>query len=311
MGSARRRGHPAVATRAHRVRPAGRRPPGRRPRGGHRPPGHRVGTGSRPGIARAPRPHHPHPGRHRRRPRARRGPGRPHRVRSDPERSDMAIVVLVLWAFTAGAGFYLLISGNLGRPIPAAPAPAPLPIGYVPPRATTPAAPAAASAASVTTPVRPSPPPLRQPSRSPHPPPRPAPPRPRAASPGPLPRRRSPGTRGPRPPWPLPGRRRILPGARALAEFAHPAVGIIGLGFWLGFTLIHARVLGWIGFGLAAATACAGLAWFTANNRAARQLAEAESGTAPSFARPLRRAARQRRRPHHRAGRPDRPAPAP
>jgi hypothetical protein len=73
----------------------------------------------------------------------------------------------------------------------------------------------------------------------------------------------------------------LVPGARALAEFAHPAAGVIGLGFWLGFTLIHARVLGWIGFAMAAATACAGLAWFAANNRAARQAGS--DGPAPSF----------------------------
>ena len=31
----------------------------------------------------------------------------------------MAIVVLVLWLFTAGAGFYLLVMSNLGRARPA------------------------------------------------------------------------------------------------------------------------------------------------------------------------------------------------
>ncbi len=36
----------------------------------------------------------------------------------------MAIVVLVLWMFTAGAGFSLLVSSNLSRVRPAAPAPA-------------------------------------------------------------------------------------------------------------------------------------------------------------------------------------------
>jgi hypothetical protein len=63
----------------------------------------------------------------------------------------------------------------------------------------------------------------------------------------------------------------VVPGARALLEFAHPAFGIIGLAFWLGFSLVHYRVLGWIGFGLAAATAGAGLTWFTVNVRAARR----------------------------------------
>ena len=36
----------------------------------------------------------------------------------------MAIVVLVLWLFTAGAGFYLLVTSNLGRARPAATTPA-------------------------------------------------------------------------------------------------------------------------------------------------------------------------------------------
>ena len=63
----------------------------------------------------------------------------------------------------------------------------------------------------------------------------------------------------------------ILPNARSLVEFAHPAAGIIGLAFWLGFTLVHSRALGWIAFGLVAATACVGLGWFTANTRAARR----------------------------------------
>jgi hypothetical protein len=128
----------------------------------------------------------------------------------------MAIVVLILWAFTAGAGFYLLITSIPSRPALATPPP-PTP------------APATTSAA-----------------------------------------RR---TRDPWAPSSLVAAREapVVPGARALAEFAHPAAGVIGLGFWLGFTLIHARVLGWIGFGLAVATACAGLAWFAANQRAARQ----------------------------------------
>ena len=74
----------------------------------------------------------------------------------------------------------------------------------------------------------------------------------------------------------------ILPGARSLVEFAHPAGGLIGLAFWLGFTLIHNRALGWIAFGLIAATACVGLGWFTANTLAARR---ADPGRpAPSFA---------------------------
>lgn len=74
----------------------------------------------------------------------------------------------------------------------------------------------------------------------------------------------------------------ILPGLRPLLEFAHPAFAVIGLGFWLGFTLVHNRVLGWIGFGLVAATACLGLSWFTANARAASQR-QHQGEPAPSF----------------------------
>ena len=56
----------------------------------------------------------------------------------------MAIVVLVLWLFTAGAGFYLLVTSNLGRARPAVTGPAAEPA----------AASAAASAtASVSTPA--------------------------------------------------------------------------------------------------------------------------------------------------------------
>jgi len=73
----------------------------------------------------------------------------------------------------------------------------------------------------------------------------------------------------------------IVPGLRSVAEFAHPACGISGLGFWLGFTLVHTRVLAWIAFGLIALTACIGLAWFTANTRAARR--HAGGRHAPSF----------------------------
>jgi hypothetical protein len=46
-------------------------------------------------------------------------------------------------------------------------------------------------------------------------------------------------------------------------------------------------VFGWIGFGLAAVTACVGLTWFTANLRAARraqgQDTESQDVPAPSF----------------------------
>ena len=154
----------------------------------------------------------------------------------------MAIVVLVLWLFTAGAGFSLLITSNLkgDRAVSAAQlVPADARPAAQGPAAQGPAAPAA---------------PVKD----------------RFAPPSLVAARNAP----------------VVPGARALLEFAHPALGIIGLAFWLGFSLVHNRVLGWIGFGLAAATACAGLTWFTVNVRAAhrrdRESAD-PADPAPSF----------------------------
>jgi hypothetical protein len=162
----------------------------------------------------------------------------------------MAIVVLVLWLFTAGAGFYLLLTSSLGRARPARPAPVPAgPAGPAP--AAVPAAAAPAAQAVQATPSR------------------------RAA-------RRAARERWDPPSLVAARQAPILPSARSLVEFAHPAGGLVGLGFWLGFTLIHNRTLGWIAFGLVAATACVGLGWFAANARAARR---ADPGRpAPSFA---------------------------
>ena len=138
----------------------------------------------------------------------------------------MAIVVLVLWLFTAGAGFSVLITSNLkgGHAVSAA--------QLVPAEARTAEARAAGPVPVSAAPVKD-----------------------RFAPPSLVAARNAP----------------VVPGGRALLEFAHPALGIIGLAFWLGFTLVHNRVLGWIGFGLAAATACAGLTWFTTNVRAAKR----------------------------------------
>ena len=186
----------------------------------------------------------------------------------------MAIVVLVLWLFTAGAGFYLLLTSSLGRARPAGPpnpsphlapvgppaAPAPTATAPAPVITSTPnAAPAsAASATAAGTAAR--------------------------AAGGPPSRRAA--QRAARSRWDPPSlvaarQAPVLPGARSLVEFAHPTGGVIGLACWLGFTLVHNRALGWIGFGLAAATACVGLGWFTVNTRAARRADP--SRPAPSF----------------------------
>jgi hypothetical protein len=177
----------------------------------------------------------------------------------------MAIVVLVLWLFTAGAGFYLLFTSSLGRARPAEPATQPPPAAPPPPvpqpasaSASATSATAANATATATTAAR--------------------------TAEGPPSRRAA--RRAARQRWDPPSlvaarQAPVLPGARSLVEFAHPTGGIIGLAFWLGFTLVHNRALGWIGFGLAAATACVGLGWFTVNTRAARRADP--SRPAPSF----------------------------
>jgi hypothetical protein len=170
----------------------------------------------------------------------------------------MAIVVLVLWMLTAGAGFFVLVTSSLGRSRRTGRAglvPQPAPVTEPVPASAAPASAAPARAAQD--------PPSRRAAR-------------RAA----------------RERWDPPSlvaarQAPILPSGRSLLEFAHPAGGIVGLGFWLGFTLVHNRALGWIGFGLAAVTACVGLGWFTANTRAARRAGPGPGrpdGPAPSFA---------------------------
>jgi len=156
----------------------------------------------------------------------------------------MAIVVLVLWAFTAMAGFYMLVTGNPGRAGGAG----------------SPAAAAAARAAAAAS-AQPVPASAGLASG--------APTSAGAAS------RPEPTGRNARDVWAPPSlvaarQAPLVPGLRSVAEFAHPAAGVVGLGFWLGFTLVHARILGWIGFGVSAATVCMGLGWFAANSRAAK-----------------------------------------
>ena len=177
----------------------------------------------------------------------------------------MAIVVLVLWLFTGGAGLSLLVSSNLSRPRPAPPAPAAEPATA----SVTPAARSTATAQATSTlpePATPAQPAAKRQSRAS---------RDRFAPPSLVAARNAP----------------VLPGLRSLLEFAHPACAIIGLGFWLGYTFVHYRPLGWIAFGLVTATVCLGLSWFAANTRAARRQRQGEpplksehrDESAPSF----------------------------
>ena len=173
----------------------------------------------------------------------------------------MAIVVLVLWLFTVGAGFYLLVTSNLGRARPAA-EPAPAESATVSAAATTASAasakPTAAAASAAQATATPSPASKREMRRAARD--RFDPPSLTAAKNAPL-----------------------VPGLRSLLEFAHAAFAIVGLGFWLGFTLVHNRALGWIAFGLVTATVCLGLTWYTANTRAARSKNAPGDEPAPSF----------------------------
>jgi len=78
-----------------------------------------------------------------------------------------------------------------------------------------------------------------------------------------------------------------LPGLRDLAEFAHPALAIIGLGFWLGYALSHERVFAAIGLGVLLGAIVAGLSWFTVNTRAAKRAGVDGTGTENPGAAPL------------------------
>lgn len=60
-----------------------------------------------------------------------------------------------------------------------------------------------------------------------------------------------------------------IPGLRALGEFTHPALAIIGFAFWLLYTMVHDAILGTIALGVLAGTVAAGVSWAVANGKAA------------------------------------------
>ena len=154
----------------------------------------------------------------------------------------MAIVVLVLWLFTAGVGVYLLVTSNLGRARPAATAQA-----AEPPAASVTAAVQAAPAAQAA-PARAAPA-QAAPARAA---PAQAAPAAQAVAPPASKREMRRATRDRFDPPSLKAAKKapVVPELRSLLEFAHPASGLIGFGFWLGYTFVHNRALGWIALGL-------------------------------------------------------------
>ncbi|MGH3211620.1 MAG: hypothetical protein ACRDNO_28070 [Trebonia sp.] len=88
-----------------------------------------------------------------------------------------------------------------------------------------------------------------------------------------------------------------LPSLKDLAEFVHPALALIGIGFWLGYVVSRDRLFAVIGLGILLGAICAGVTLFTVNTRAAKRgAADAASdsdsdsavpGSAPLTASPL------------------------
>jgi hypothetical protein len=74
-----------------------------------------------------------------------------------------------------------------------------------------------------------------------------------------------------------------LPLMRALVEFAHPALGMTGFGFWFGYLVSRDRIFLLISLGILLGTICAGLTWFTANSRAVKRVAAAEAAGQPGL----------------------------
>jgi len=70
-----------------------------------------------------------------------------------------------------------------------------------------------------------------------------------------------------------------MAGGRDVAEFSHPALAMIGFGFWLGYVVSRDRLFAVIGLGILLGTICAGLSWYFMNKRDARRAAAAEPGS--------------------------------
>jgi hypothetical protein len=172
----------------------------------------------------------------------------------------VAVAALLLWLCTAAVGSYLLVTAAHAGNNPGNDEPEPAEPVSVP--AERPAA-ARADAAAPT------------------------------ASPAPARRTRDDRDRVFAPPSLQQARSEPLPGMKDLAEFAHPALAMIGIGFWLGYVVSRDRLFAVIGLGILLGAICAGVTLFTVNTRAARRAAAAEAesrapaGTVPLTASPL------------------------
>ena len=176
----------------------------------------------------------------------------------------MAVAALLLWLCTAAVGSYLLVTAAHAGNNPGNDEPEPAEPVSVP--AERPAA-ARADAAAPTAPP--------------------------ASAPSPVRRTRDDRDRVFAPPSLQQARSEPLPGMKDLAEFAHPALAMIGIGFWLGYVVSRDRLFAVIGLGILLGAICAGVTLFTVNTRAARRAAAADAesrapaGTAPLIASPL------------------------
>ena len=158
----------------------------------------------------------------------------------------MAIAALVLWISTVAIGTYLLATAaRIGKTKPAPAEPVPVSAGQTGRASTDPAAdPSRASCGQAVA----------------------------AATATPLAERLR-ANKDDRfaPPSLQAERNEPLPGVKELAEFAHPALALIGLGFWIGYVISRDRIMLAIGLGILLGAICAGISWFTVNTRAAKR----------------------------------------
>jgi heme exporter protein D len=76
---------------------------------------------------------------------------------------------------------------------------------------------------------------------------------------------------------------RSAPDGSPLLEFAHPALALLGLTFWIFYVMTGYRTFAWIAFGVVVATVTAGLSWETVRRRTARRRAGSDRGHGPRF----------------------------